>query len=65
MQQDPPHILFLAFLWLATVTAELAAVKKPKETKEYTQWCFPCKSPHLQVAFELVTTRSFKLYCGI
>jgi len=34
MQQDPPHILFLAFLWHATVTAERAAVKKRKETKE-------------------------------
>jgi len=53
MQQDPPHILFLAFLWHATVTAERAAVKKHKETKEYTQWHFPCKSPYMQVASDL------------
>jgi hypothetical protein len=33
MQHDPPHILFLDFLWHATVTAERAAVKKRKETK--------------------------------
>jgi hypothetical protein len=65
MQQDPPHILFLAFLWRATVTIERAAVKKRKETKECTQWFFPCKSPYLQVASEPVTTRSFKLYSGI